>query len=119
MKIEIGELRDCLSLDLQEQAAAIIERKQHDDNYFLMVWSNVDPMDPNRINSKIFTLPERYQPPEMIGTFCVYVDNKAGKITPLWNLPLDIPTYGVTDAEKPEAEAAESGLKMGWALYNN
>jgi len=119
MKVEIGELRDCLSLDLQEQAAAIIDKKKNDPNYYIMVWSDVDPADSNRVNSKIFTLPENYQPPQMLGTFCVHVDNKAGRINSLWNLPLDIPTWDVTDKDKPEDEVAESGQRMKWAIFNN
>lgn len=119
MKIEIGELRNCLSLDLQEQAAEIIEMKKHDPNYYMLVWSDIDVLDSSRVNTKIFTLPESYQPPQMLGTFCVYVDNKAGRITSLWNLPLDIPTRDVTDPGKIEQEVAESGKRMKWAIFNN
>jgi len=119
MKIEIGELRDCLSLDLQKKATDIIEKKKNDSNYYMMVWSDVDPLNKNQINSKIFTLPESYQPPALIGTFCVYVDNKVGRIKSLWNLPLDVPTRDVTDKDKTEDEAARSGQKMKWAIFNN
>ena len=119
MKIEIGELRDCLSLDLQEQAAAIIEKKKNDPNYYMLGFSDVDILDSNRVNTKIFTLPESYQPPQMLGTFCVYVDNRAGRIKPLWLLPLDIPTRDVTDKDKTEDEAAQSGKRMKWAIFNN
>lgn len=118
MKVEIGELRDCLSLDVQEQVTAIIDKKKRDSNYYLMVYSDVDALDANTVNTKIFTLPESYRPPKMLGTFCVYVDNKLGDIKSLWNLPLDIPTRTV-ESDETEKEAAESGQEIGGAIFNN
>jgi hypothetical protein len=118
MGIEIGTLRDCLSLDLQEQVQAIVDHKQKDPSYYLMIYSDIDYLDPNRINTKIFTLREDMEPPAMFGTICVYVDNQAGRIKPKWNLPLDIPTNGVTDADKTEQEAGHCGMAMSPFLYN-
>ena len=119
MKVEIGALRDCLSLDLQEQISNIIDKKQNDDNYFIVVFSDFDVLDLSRINTKIFIVPETHPLPMMIGTFCVHVDNKAGRIKPIWDLPLDIPTFGLTDNGKTNEEVAESGKRMGFAIFNS
>jgi hypothetical protein len=117
-RIEIGTLRDCLSLDLQEQVQAIVDHKQEHDNYYILIYSDVDYLDPDRINTKIFTLREDMLPAPMLGTICVYVDNRAGRIEPQWSLPLDIPTKGVTDPDKTEEEAGQCGKVLGNVIVN-
>ena len=117
--MEIGTLRDCLSTDLQEKVQSIVDHKADDANYYLLVYADVDYLNPNQINTKIMTLREDMKPPEMFGTICVFVDNKAGRIVPQWNLPLDIPTKGIVDtAGTAEQEAGQSGLKLKRYMFN-
>lgn len=119
MKIDTGTLRSCLSVDLQKQCESIIEKKQHDPNYYMLIWSDVDKLDSNKIRTKIFTLYEDNLPSlPLLGTMCIYVDNKAGRVTTKWNLPLDIPTEGYVNSDEMVQEAGEYGMKMGWAIFN-
>lgn len=108
--MEIGTLRDCMSLDLQKKMADIMTRKGKDKNYYLLVYAQLDPLDRNRVNTKIIT--SLIEPPKMLGTFCVYVNNRSGHMEPRWSLPLDIPHFGVTDIDKIDPETIESGKKM-------
>jgi hypothetical protein len=117
MKIELGELRQCLALDLHERVMSIIDRKQRDPDYYLLVHSKLDPLDHNRIRTTIVTTKQR--PPALLGTICLLVDNTHGKVKSLWVLPLDIPTFGLTDDGDVVSEAAESaGLVTDAIVYH-
>jgi hypothetical protein len=118
--MEIGELRNQLSLDLQEKVQEIVDKKQNDPNYYIMVFAKPDPLNGNQINTKVFTMyKDRLPDVPLLGTICVYVDNERGKIEHQWCLPLDIPTYGVTDPDSISKEAGVDGQKMGQFIYNN
>jgi len=117
MKIEIGELRQCMAVDLQERVAEIVEKKKSDPNYYMLVYARVDPLDSNRVNTKIVLLKER--PPMMLGTICAYVDNSVGVIKTLWTLPLDIPTFGLTEDGEPVEEVYNSAKKIPFAICNS
>jgi hypothetical protein len=106
MKIEIGELRQCMALDLQERVISIIDHKQHDPNYYLLIQAKLDPLYHNKIKTTIVTTQQR--PPVLLGTICLMVDNIRGEVKSLWVLPLDIPTFGLTDDGRVVPEAAES-----------
>lgn len=120
MAIEIGELRNQLSLDLQQRVQEIVDKKQNDPNYYLMVFAKPDPLNKNQINTKIFTMyKDRLPGVPLLGTICVYVNNEQGRIEPMWCLPLDIPTYGVSDSNSISIEAAIDGKKMKKFIFNN
>jgi hypothetical protein len=116
MKLEIGELRQCMALDLQERIIEILDRKKDDPNYYLLVHSRFDPLDANRVNTKILLLKEK--PPMMLGTICAYVDNTVGLVKVLWYLPRDIPTFGLTDEGEPVEKVAKDAMKVAPVIYN-
>lgn len=120
MLIEIGELRDQLSLDLQKQVKEVVDAKQGHSNYYLLIFAKLDAVDRNRINTKIFTLnQDRLPEVPLIGTICVYVDNEKGEIKSMWCLPPDIPTYDIPDTANIVQEPAWDGKKVGTFLYNS
>lgn len=120
MTIEIGELRDQLSYDLQDRVLEIINKKQDDPSYYLMVVSKLDPLNKNQVNSKIFTMYKNRLPTvPLLGTICVYVNNKQGCIESQWCLPLDIHTHDITDLTEINMESFKDGQQIKQAILNN
>ncbi len=115
--MDTGTLRQCLSLDAQSKAGYIIEKKQKSPNYYMLIWSDFDPVQPNRINTRIITMNLRPEIP-MLGTILMYVDNKRSKIDTIWNLPLDIPVADMLTGDKPIEEVGRSSVPMKDFILN-
>mgnify|MGYP001073414157 CR=1 FL=1 len=88
MKMEIGELRRQLALDVQQGLERIINAKKDlDRRYHILVFARA--REDNVIETKFVTMFPR--PTELVGTMCYLVDNKTSQLWRLWNLPRDIP----------------------------
>lgn len=103
-KVEHGEFRNQLALDLQSNLEKTVNRYQKRPPYWLLVYAAI--LD-DVVYTKILRLSQC--PPKMLGTMCYYVDNKEGQLKRLWVLPLDIPRDpGVIDLESGLEEIAKS-----------
>jgi len=103
-KIEIGEFRNELARDLQQNLGRIIDRYSKEEPYWLLVFATNIGKD---IQTKIMRL--SLCPPKMLGTICYYVDNKKCELRRLWVLPLDIPRDpDIIDLDKGLEEIAKS-----------
>lgn len=102
--VEIGEFRNELARDLQQNLQRIIDRYSKENSYWLLVFATNIGSD---IQTKMIRLSQC--PPKMLGTMCYYVDNKKCELRRLWVLPLDIPRDpGVIDLDKGLEEVAKS-----------
>jgi len=89
-----GDLRKELSKDLMDSIEKVInDNAQKYDEYYILVHSDWDHAQPGVLRTKLMLMKER--PPAMLGTLCVYVNNRKGIANMLHALPQDIPTDGV------------------------
>ncbi len=89
--IYTGDLRKELGKELMESIEKVINdnAKKH-DKYFILVHSDWDPAQRNVLRTRLVIMLEK--PPAMLGTICVYVNNKKGIAKVMYALPQDIPT---------------------------
>jgi len=106
----IGDLQHDLGKDLMKQLEKTINKHAGKEKYFLLIHSraegnhvvksvimvfNVDQM--NAITDRI---PEK----KLLGTICLYVNNRTGVIKKVWVLPHDIKSPFELSEESPAGE---------------
>ena len=85
------EARNELTINLKAEISKVIERKKADANYYILVASQVNNFDSNRIDNKLILYPEGKQPTmPIIGTILYHVDNRRGKLKRMWVFPRDV-----------------------------
>jgi len=109
MKATTGMLREWLSLDAQGRIEEVILAKQNHNNYYMLVFSEFDPVENNVVKTKIITMLQKPSP--MVGTICMHIDNKKSRVDTLWNLPADIPAPDLVEGE-PVGEVGKSSVPM-------
>lgn len=108
--MEIGELRRQLSLDAQQQVERIIDHKKNLESYYILIYARA--RDDNVIESKFVLMSQKPEP--MLGTICLFVDNRTGELWRLWSLPRDMPRPDdLIDGDSMHAETGESARKLG------
>jgi hypothetical protein len=89
MALCTGDIRKELGSDLLRAIERVINDNagKHDD-YYILIHSDWEGR--GALKTKLILMKER--PPAMLGTLCVYVNNRKGTAEMLHALPLDIPT---------------------------
>ena len=91
MILTLGEVREAMAKQLMGYLEKIIDEKQAwRDKYWVLVHAKPFPNQPKIIKQKFIIMEE--EPPMMLACMAFEVDNKEGKLTLLWTLPLDCPT---------------------------
>lgn len=123
----IGDLRAELEKDLKRSLEKVINQNVKKNIYWILVFSKMEKLDGLKatrepregetlinattiITTKLVLLSRR--PPRMLGTTCYYVDNRAGRLTRLWTLPLDYPRLDEQVSENAVWEIFESAQGM-------
>ncbi len=107
--MEIGELRNELTKELQDSLDAVLLKYQGGRDYWILVFADVNAL--NEIKTTLMRLTQC--PPKMIGTLCYHVDNRAGKVERIWVLPQDIPRHpGLISIDEGLEEIARSGQNV-------
>jgi len=112
----IGDIRKELSSDLVKSIEKVVDQNasKHDEYYILVRsdWANR-----NEIKTTLMLMKE--QPPAMIGTLCVYVNNKKGIVEFLSALPDDIPTDHVEMSEEGNKAVFDSAKNNNSPIIYN
>ena len=91
MALCTGDLRNELGKELMASIEKVInDNANKHDEYYILIHSDWDHAQPGILRTKLMLMLER--PPAMLGTLCVYVNNRKGTAEMLHALPLDIPT---------------------------
>lgn len=110
MVLELGEVRTAMAKKLMEYLEKIIcEKQKWRDKYWVLVHAKPFPNHPHLIKQKFVIMDE--EPPMMLACMAFEVDNKEGKLSLLWSLPLDCPTWK-RDGSKPIPEVIASYDKL-------
>lgn len=106
MVLLIGDVRTEMTKGLMNYLEKIInEKKNWQDKYWVLVHAKPFPKNPNIIKQKFVIMD--IEPPMMLACMAFEVDNKSGKLTLLWALPLDCPTHD-RPLDKPVPEVIAS-----------
>ncbi len=89
-----GDLRRELGRELMASLDKVIsDNSGKHAAYYILVYSDWDHAQPGILRTKLILMLDR--PPAMLGTLCIYVDNRKGLAKILHALPQDIPTEHV------------------------
>jgi hypothetical protein len=113
MVLELGEVRTAMAKNLMKYLEGIIEKHQNKDKYYVLVHAKPFPNHPHVIKQKFLIMDE--EPPMMLACMAFEVDNKEGKLTLLWSLPLDCPTWH-REGSKPIPEVIANYDKLNKRL---
>ena len=82
----IGDLREQLARDTLLNLEKVINTNKRREKYYLLVHAGNFGK-----NIKTTIMISDKEPPKLLGTICLKVDNVKGRIDRLWVLPYDIP----------------------------
>lgn len=85
-RLVIGDLREQLARDTLSNLEKVINANKHRERYYLLVYAGNFGK-----NIKTTIMISDKEPPKLLGTICLKVDNVKGRIDRLWILPYDIP----------------------------
>jgi hypothetical protein len=88
-RMTFHEARNELTKALEKDIEKVVEKRQFEPNYYILVVSQVSNIDRDRIENKLILLSVRPEVP-FIGTILYYVDNKKGELIREWVLPRDV-----------------------------
>jgi len=109
---QLGETRTAMAKRLMKDLEEFINSgKMKEDKYYYLVHAKPWPNHPNCIKIKRMALVN--EPPMMLSCVLFEVDMKEGKLTLLWSLPGDWPTWAVGGKNKPVPEVVGSIKKLG------
>jgi hypothetical protein len=94
MIIRLGDIRDEFGRDLAKKLENIINDNTKRDDYYILIISKPDRLLSAQLGAhavKTTFQIHNILPPQMLGTSCLKINNRRGKITRLWVNPLDIP----------------------------
>ena len=100
MTLLIGDMLEALGLETQRNIVNLIDRHKKKAAYYLLITANTPIPGSNDIKTTLIMMSER--PYKMLGTICLHVDNRAGKIDKLWTLPFDRPQVRYVDGTPQE-----------------
>lgn len=116
--IVIGDLRDEMSKNLLRNIEMAINKFSYKDDYYMLIHAYPDRMQEGVIHEKIFIIREdqmkELKEEKMLGTICLYINNKTGEAKREWVLPLDIPNpVGIEGGEYVPSVAEDAkGLRI-------
>ena len=95
--IQVGEVRQAMTKNLEEILEYVLNKKKNLAKYWILIYGKVE--NEGLLATKVVILP--LQPQQMLGTVCYEIDNERGTKELLWLLPLDVPMPGEFNLTEP------------------
>lgn len=116
LPLEFDSALNAIVSDFNEKIKTVVQdNRNYADQFYIIVVARQEPKGSRNIHQRIVL--SKVKPPMMLATMVYFADQRAGKLSRLWTLPGDWPSYPSSKMEEPSPEVVSSIKKVGEHYY--